>query len=150
MKKRVLYFKEKFLSLSIRVRLLFFMLFLAIIPMIVVLNISMNTSIGVIEQNAEQSAISSLQMAAQNVNSILIECIKQGNMISSDTNIRSYLRADTGTKPEKNEGSSLNDRLMFLKSFTLNDIPFTYVISKNGLMIKSTYSFFKGYRFSKH
>ena len=119
------------------------MLFLAIVPMILVLAISMNISLGVIEENAEQSNISSLQMAAQNIDSLLVECIKQGNMISSDTIIRTYLKADPNSETEKNEGSSLNDRLMFLKSFTLNDIPFTYVMGENGLMIKSTYSFFK-------
>ena len=123
--------------------MLFFMLFLAIIPMVLVLAISMNISLGVIEENAEKSNISSLQMAAQNIDSLLIECIKQGNMISSDTIIRTYLKADPNSEAEKNEGSSLNDRLMFLKSFTLNDIPFTYVMGENGLMIKSTYSFFK-------
>jgi len=119
------------------------MLFLAIIPMIIVLNISMNISIRVIEENAEKSNISSVTMAAQNINSLLAECVKQGNMISSDTIIRTYLKADPSAETEKNEGSSLNDRLMFLKSFTLNEIPFTYVMGENGLMIKSTYNFFK-------
>ena len=123
--------------------MLFFMLFLAIVPMLLVLAISMNISVGVIESNAEKSNISSLQMVAQNIDSLLVECIKQGNMISSDTIVRSYLKADPNSETEKNEGSSLNDRLMFLKGFTLNEIPFTYVMGENGLMIKSTYSFFK-------
>ena len=134
--------EEKFMSLAIRTRLLIFMLFLAIIPMIIVLNISMNTSINVIEKNAEQANISSLKMAAINIDSLLTECIKQGKMISRDTMIRASLKEPDSPELEKKD-SALNDRLMFLQDFTLNDISFTCVMGKNGLMIKSTYSFFK-------
>lgn len=134
--------EEKFMSLAIRTRLLIFMLFLAIIPMIIVLNISMDTSINVIEENAEQANISSLKMAAINIDSLLTECIKQGKMISRDTMIRASLKEPDSPELEKKD-STLNDRLMFLQDFTLNDISFTCVMGKNGLMIKSTYSFFK-------
>lgn len=134
--------EEKFMSLAIRTRLLIFMLFLAIIPMIIVLNISMDTSINVIEKNAEQANISSLKMAAINIDSLLTECIKQGKMISRDTMIRASLKEPDSPELEKKD-SALNDRLMFLQDFTLNDISFTCVMGKNGLMIKSTYSFFK-------
>ena len=130
------------MSLAIRTRLLIFMLFLAIIPMIIVLNISMDTSINVIEKNAEQANISSLKMAAINIDSLLTECIKQGKMISRDTMIRASLKEPDSPELEKKD-SALNDRLMFLQDFTLNDISFTCVMGKNGLMIKSTYSFFK-------
>ncbi len=133
--------KEKFMSLAIRTRLLMFMLFLAIIPMIIVLNISMDTSIDVIEENAEQANVSSLKMAAINVDALLSECVKQGTMISSDTMIRTYLKQPGSSDMEK-EDNELNDRLNFLKSFTLNDIPFTFVMGENGLMIKSTYNFY--------
>ncbi|MEM5769118.1 MAG: cache domain-containing protein, partial [Bacillota bacterium] len=135
-------FKEKFLSLTIRTRLLIFMLFLAIIPMIIVLNISMDTSINVIEKNAEQANISSIKMAALNIDALLTECVKQGKMISSDTLIRSKLKEPANVLTDS-EDSSLNDRLLFLKGYTLNDIPFTCVMGKNGLKIKSTYNFFK-------
>ncbi len=134
--------QEKFLSLAIRTRLLIFMLFLAIIPMIIVLNISMDTSIRVIEKNAEQANVSSLKMAAINIDALLTECVKQGRMISKDTMIRTYLKEPDSPVLEKEDGA-LNDRLMFLKDFTLNDISLTCVMGKNGLMIKSTYSFFK-------
>ena len=141
MRKHFVHIKEKFLSLAIRTRLLIFMLFLAIIPMIIVLNISMDTSIKVIEDNAEKANISSIKMAALNINTLMTECIKQGNMISSDTLIRTYLKKAETPDLEK-EDAKLNDRLMFLKSYTINDISFTCVMGENGLMIKSTYSFF--------
>jgi len=118
------------------------MIFLAIIPMIIVLNISMDTSIKVIEDNAEKANIASLKMAALNINTLMTECIKQGNMISSDTLIRTDLKVPESPALEKEDGA-LNDRLMFLKSYTINDISFTCVMGENGLMIKSTYSFFK-------